>query len=103
MSSHPGESGPQATPEEIAAWLKLAVPASTCIFEESGSGVLVVGRGPLAIRDDVILVRYDQLAQLAGAFLLNVVGPGISAALQLDQQISRRRTAVPPTRGPPTG
>lgn len=86
----PGEADEQLRPEQVARWLKSAVPAVTVAFEESGAGLLVVGRQPLAIADTVILLRYDQVAQLAGAFLLNVVAPGIAAAMQLDAQITGR-------------
>jgi hypothetical protein len=86
----------------VQEWLRRAVPASTCIFTEGGEGVLIVGRAPLAIRDDVLLVRYDQVADLAGAFLLNVVSPGIAQAMQLDMQIARREAPGRPN-GPQTG
>lgn len=66
--------------QQAQEWLRRAVPAHTCAFEENGAGVLIVGRGPLAIRDDVILVSYDQLAALAGGFLMNIVAPSMAAA-----------------------
>lgn len=96
MPGRPGEADEPLHPEQVQRWLKDAVPAVTVAFDESGAGVLVVGRRPLSIADTVILVRYDQVAQLAGAFLLNVVAPGIAAAMQLDVQVQGR----PIPRGP---
>jgi len=96
MPGRPGESDQQqVTAQQLQDWLQRAIPAHTCAFEEGGAGLLVVGRGPLAIRDDVILVTLDQVAVLAGAFLLNIVAPGIHQALQTEIQVPGQTFRAP--------
>jgi hypothetical protein len=77
----------EITPEIIAGWQRQAVQAHTMAFDETGNGLLVVGRHPLGIGDTVVLVGLDQLAIMAGAFLTNIVAPGIHAALNAPVQI----------------
>lgn len=92
----PGEPA-EITPELIAQWLRQSVPAHTVAFEDGGRGLLVVGRHPLGIGDTVVLVSLDQVAIMAGAFLTNIVAPGIHAALQGEIEIPGQTFRAPGT------